>query len=544
MMKMRAFAVCCGLLAMCLPGFGAEPVVRTVRMLEGEHWWGLASGKGTEQPYTEKTDLRFDLFDTGYGNQTASFMVSDRGRVLWCDEQVVATVRGGTITWESRGTPIELTEDLGTLRDAYLFASKRHFPPSGRTPDPLFLSAPQYNTWVELTYNQNEKDVLAYAQSMLDNGLPPGILMIDDTWQLGYGTWQFDPRRFSDPKGMCDKLHAMGFKVMLWVCPWVSMDSPEYREITTGKHAADLSPTGFKGGFYLGKDGTPAACTWWNGKSAMLDFTDENAGKWFRLQLDRLQRDYGIDGFKFDGGEMHYYNGLYRAHDPEVSGGRQTQLYSKFAVEYPVSEYRCAWQMGGQPIVERLYDKGHTWPQLQLLVPDMLAAGILGHSFVCPDMAGGGSWVAFLPGAPFDAELFIRAVQIHALCGMMQFSASPWRVLKDESHRQLVRDAVTLRQKFAPYFLETAKDCAASGEPMIRYLAYAYPGQGYETIRDQFLLGERLLVAPVQVKGQTERQVEIPPGRWIGDDGVEVEGPKTLTVATPLARLPHFVRKD
>ena len=91
---MKTFFHCIGLMVMCLPGLGAEPVMRTVRMLEGEHWWGLASGKGSEQPYTEKTDLRFDLFDTGYGNQTASFMVSDRGRALWCDEQVVATVRG------------------------------------------------------------------------------------------------------------------------------------------------------------------------------------------------------------------------------------------------------------------------------------------------------------------------------------------------------------------------------------------------------------------------------------------------------------------
>ena len=47
------------------------------------------------------------------------------------------------------------------------------FPPSGKTPDLLFFSAPQYNTWIELTYHQNEKDILAYAQSMLDNGLPP-----------------------------------------------------------------------------------------------------------------------------------------------------------------------------------------------------------------------------------------------------------------------------------------------------------------------------------------------------------------------------------
>lgn len=536
---MKAPALFVGLIVVALTG-AAE--VKTVRMLEGEHWWGLASGKGTQQPYDAKTDLVFDLFADNYANQSASFLVSDRGRVLWCDEQVKATLRSGEIRFESRGAAVALTEGLGTLRDAYLFASKKYFPPSGRTPDELFFAAPQYNTWVELTYNQNEKDVLAYAQSMLDNGLPPGILMIDDTWQLGYGTWQFDPRRFADPKGMVRKLHGMGFKVMLWVCPWVSMDSPEYRELVTGKRAADRSETGIKGGFYLGEDGTPAACPWWNGKSALLDFTNPNAGKWFRRELDRLQRDYGIDGFKFDGGEMLFYNRGYVPHDKTASSGLQTQLYSRFAVEYPVSEYRNAWQMGGQPIVERLYDKGHTWQQLQLLVPDMLAAGILGHSFVCPDMAGGGSWTAFLPGAPFDAELFIRAVQIHALCGMMQFSASPWRVLKDEAHRQLVRDAVALRQKFAPYFLETAKACAASGEPMIRYLAYSYPGQGYEKIRDQFLLGDRLLVAPVQVKGQAERQVAIPPGKWLGDDGVEVEGPKTLTVSAPLSRLPHWTR--
>ena len=34
-------------------------------------------------------------------------------------------------------------------------------------------------------------DILAYAQSMLDNGVPAGVLMIDDTWQAGYGDWRF-----------------------------------------------------------------------------------------------------------------------------------------------------------------------------------------------------------------------------------------------------------------------------------------------------------------------------------------------------------------
>ena len=33
-------------------------------------------------------------------------------------------------------------------------------------------------------------------------------------------------------------------------------------------------------------------------------------------------------------------------------------------------------------------------------------------------------------------------------------------------------------------------------------------------MNDQFLLGEDILVAPVQTKGATERRVVIPPGQW------------------------------
>lgn len=512
-----------------------------VQMLEGEHWWGLASGKGTNQPYTQDTDIKLDLRVSGFGNQTASLMLSDKGRSIWCDEQVVAEIKCGVISLESKSQPIRLTEGHGTLKAAYAHASKTHFPTSGKAPDLMFISVPQYNTWMELTYNQNEKDIIAYAQSMLDNGLPPGVIMIDDTWQLDYGSWIFDPRRFSDPKGMCDKLHAMGFKVVLWVCPWVSMDSPEYREITTGKKPMDLKETMPKGGFYNGADGSPIAVRWWNGKSAMLDFTHPNAVRWFKRELDRLKRDYGIDGFKFDGGEVGFYAGL-TAHDAKASSGEQVKRYAQFAVDYPVSEYRSAWQMAGLPIVERLHDKLHSWQHLRLLIPDMLAAGILGHSFVCPDMAGGGSWAAFLPGAPVDEELFVRSVQVHALCGMMQLSASPWRILKSERNRQLVREAVALRQKFAGYFVEVAKASAASGEPMIRYMEYSYPGCGYGKINDQFMLGEDLLVAPALFKGCKTRQVAIPPGRWMGDDGVEIAGPKIVEAATPMERIPHWTR--
>ena len=546
-MKRRSLFLLSGLALTSLAAF-AE--VKEIRMLPAENWWGVMNYWGTKMPFDAATDLVMDIRKDGRANQYASFLVSDRGRCIWCEEQTCVTIRGGVIRMESGKEPVVVTEAGRTLRDAFRFASKTYFPPSGKTPDLLFFSAPQYNTWIELTYHQNEKDILAYAQSMLDNGLPPGVFMIDDTWQAGYGDWRFEPTRFSDPKGMCDKLHAMGFKVVLWMCPFVSADTPAFRRIAYGLNPDDVRGYPSHGGFFVTTDGKkdrgkfdrPVIHGWWNGYSAVLDFTHPNGRAWFTEQLDRLVRDFGADGFKFDGGalpNMPVNAKTYKA----VPNGEQARLYAEFALKYPVCEYRNAWRFQGQPVVERLHDKAHTWEALRKLIPDMVAGGLLGHPFMCPDMIGGGSHTAFLPGSPFDPELFVRSAQVHALCGMMQFSASPWRYLGAE-HQQIVRDIVKMRQeKFAKFFVELARGCGKTGEPMIRNLEYVFPHRGYAAIRDEFIMGERLLVAPVVEKGAESRAVEIPPGEWTADDGTAVTGPCRITVRAPLARLPYFTRR-
>ena len=511
------------------------------RMLSGENWWGLCSNFGRQMPFNEKSDFQCDLRISNYSHQSQSVLVSDKGRVLYCDTPVEATIGGGTVKFVSDRGKIILTEKAGkTLAEAFRFASKTYFPPSGEEPELLYFSAPQYNTWIELTYHQNEKDILAYAQSMLDHGLPPGIFMIDDTWQLGYGTWEFDPRRFSDPKGMVAKLHEMGFKVLLWMCPFVSMDSPAYRLLEFGVSPDTVKPQR-RGGFVTeGATGQAAAVRWWNGRSALVDLSHPNGHEWFVGQLNGLVRDYGIDGFKFDGGNVSDYAGT-RCQGKSLSLADQGALYASLALKYKGSECRNAFGFGGKPVVMRLHDKDHTWSAVERLIPDMLAAGMTGCPFICPDMIGGGEWKSFLPGAAFDPELFIRSAQIHALCPMMQISASPWRVL-DAEHQRMFKDAVLLRQKFAPSFVVLAKRAAKDGEPMMRTLEYAYPDCGYARVTDEFLMGEDLLVAPVVEKGAKTRKVVVPPGRWLGDDGKEVVGPVEIVVETPLARLPHFRR--
>ena len=519
--------------------YGTRELTTTVRMQPGEEWRGVATYYGAEMPFTEKTKLTIDIRRDGKSNQYASLLLSNRGRVIWCDKQAKFDFADGVIT-VTAPEAATVTEAGTTLRDAFRFASAKYFPPSGKTPDLAFFSAPQYNTWIELTYHQNEKDVLAYADSMLANGCPPGVLMIDDTWQFDYGTWVFDPRRFDDPKGMVKKLHDKGFKVILWMCPWVSMDSPSYRLLAYGRDP-DTVVRQPVGGLYLDANGKVASCDWWNGRSAMVDFTHPLGRKWFKDQLDRLVSDFGVDGFKLDGGALPHYNKGFVPHE-WMSGGDQANGFAAFALKYPVCEYRHAWKLGGKPIVERLHDKSHNWKDLAHLMPDLMAGGLLGHAFMCPDMVGGGEWTTFLPGSPFDPELFIRSAQVHALCGQMQFSASPWRVLKDSAHRQIIRDLVALRGTFAPRFVELAKEAGRTGEPMIRPLDYMFPGNGYGAVRDEFVMGDFLVVAPQIAKGAASREVIVPPGTWKLDDGRVVTGPSRLTVETPLARLPHMVK--
>ena len=524
-----------------------------VKIAPGENWWGLDNNFGRDMPFTEKTKFKCDLRKTNYGHQSLSLLVSDRGRLVWCDEPVEVKIAGGTIALESDKGEILLEEKAGrNLAEAFRSAAQRHFPVTGEEPELLYFSAPQYNTWIELTYHQNEKDILAYAKSMLDNGLPPGVFMIDDTWQAGYGDWRFEPTRFADPKGMMDKLHAMGYKVLLWMCPFVSMDTPAFRRVQWGYNPDDVRGWPTKGGFLAasakgGHRGVPppAPINWWNGVSALLDFTHPNAVAWFDEQLERLVKDYGADGFKFDGGEVSFYSGERAygkaafAHDPGVSAAAQSALYGKFALKYKGSEYRNAFGYAGKPVIMRLHDKAHNWEALGRLVPDMLAAGLVGCPYICPDMVGGGEWTAFLPGAPFSPELFIRSAQVQALCPMMQISASPWRYL-DARHQEIFRKTVQLRQKFAPRFVALAKQAAKDGEPIMRNMEYVFPGAGYAEIKDQFMMGETLLVAPVVEKGASSRKVVIPAGEWRADDGSVVEGPRTITVPVTLERLPYF----
>jgi alpha-glucosidase len=110
----------------------------------------------------------------------------------------------------------------------------------------------------------------------------------------------------------------------------------------------------------------------------------------------------------------------------------------------------------------------------------------------------------------------------------------------DEPHLKAVLKAVKVRQEHKDYILDLARESASTGEPVVRSMEYVFPHQGYERVNDQFLLGDRFLVAPVLEQGTHRREVIFPKGKWKGFNGNRYAGPARLPLAVPADKLCYF----
>ncbi len=515
------------------------------KMLENEYWYGGCCNEATTQPYDKNSDFHHE-YSHDCTTQGAPLYLSSKGRYIWSEDAFDVTIKNGEIMIES-DLDVTMNEAGSTLRDAYLGAMRAHFPFSGKVPELDFFKAAQYNSWMEFTYYPNQEGILKYAHTVVDSGFVPGILIIDEGWHNPYGDWSFDSRKFPDPKGMIKELHELGFKVMLWVVPYVTSTGVKF----ISKIRPDLNGDGTADSIFLRNEaGRPAIQEWWNGYSAILDFTNPVDCEFLESQLRTLMDEYGVDGFKFDGGSRTSYhpkrfiNGTPR----DFEGGKysplkQNQAWLAFGSRFAFHEYKDTFKGGGKPTVQRLMDRGHRWERdgINTIIPNSLVQGLLGHPFICPDMIGGGEWSYNVkPGFHIDEELFIRMAQASVFFPMMQFSWAPWRVLSKESWEIVARFG-RMHAEVAPEIIEIIKESAVSGEPVLRSMEYSYPGCGYERICDQYLCGEDILVCPVVTKGTFEKDVIIPEGEWVDELGNKfTKG--THRIPTPIERLPYFRR--
>lgn len=506
---------------------------KKIAIKSDEFWYPGVINDGYLFPLSDESEYYFDFRKNPSYNQVTPILLSNKGRALVIDEGIVK-IEGGTITVEAKD--IAYYDRESDLQDIYKFIAKRYFKAENAIPDTICFTSPQYCTWMVLKTNQNQQGILRYARNILKAGYKPGILIIDDTWQIDYGDWEFN-HRFEDPKSMVDELKSKGFKVVLWLVPYISPDSTAFKELSSFD------------GLLRCPDGELATARWWNADSYVVDLKNKRTVDWFSKKLRSLQDRYGIDGFKLDGGDESFLP------DSIEDGQEHNELWATF-YDCNIKELRSCYKCNGMAILQRLADKAHIWGVdriyneeskesflrygLSTVVPNSLLQGLFGYWYSCPDMVGGGLYVDFDKYEDVDKELFFHSLANELLMPALQFSYPIWE--KDEVLRERIGEMLLLRENFVPYILSLIESASKTHEPVVRYLEYQFPHQGFERVTDMFMLGDKYLVAPANKPGQREREIRFPKGTWRNYYTGEIySGGSTVSVS--MDKLPIFINE-
>jgi alpha-D-xyloside xylohydrolase len=177
---------------------------------------------------------------------------------------------------------------------------------------------------------------------------------------------------------------------------------------------------------------------------------------------------------------------------------------------------------------------------LACVLRSTLSIGMSGFPFYAHDIGG-------FSGLP-DGELYIRWAQLGLLSSHARTHGAPPREPWEfgEEVEDVVRRFVELRYRLLPYLWTESVAAGRTSLPVVRPLFVEFPDDPVcLDVDDQYLLGDRLLVAPVLEQGARSRRVYLPAGSWVDPfTGAVTEGGRFLTVDAPLDTVPMWLRGD
>ncbi len=487
----------------------------------GGHWYG--HGFAHVQPYPLETG-KIDNPSFAVNNIQSPIWLCSAGFAIFADTSGKLKV---SINKDSDGMlriiPTENPATIrifhgGTLPEAWRqLASRIGWP--NKPPSREFFEDSIFCTWTQYPRAITQERILDMARNIRKQGYPCSTLTIDDRWETCFGELSFSDK-FPEPEKMVKELHKLGFKVLLWVTPFVNVEARNHKELADAKI---LVPA---------KDGKGAALLkWWGGTAGLVDLTNPSARSWFKTQLIRMKKDYGVDGFKIDGGDAKYqpdiqissWNG-YRG-----ASGYLDELLSVFEEVAPnCCESRTAWMSQGRQIIWRQGGKDSHWGLdngLKAVVTLTMHMSLMGYDILMPDMIPGRvqTLQSDMP-LPTD-ELMIRWTEVSAFMPIMQFSYFPWNYSAETAGIACVYSRI--HRLLGKYL---AKNASFRKAPLIRPLWFDYPAvEEYYGIPDQYMLGKDLVVAPVLDTDLHSRNILLPPGKWReAITGESFDGPVTL----------------
>lgn len=358
-------------------------------------------------------------------------------------------------------------------------------------------------------------------------------------WNTRNGEFTWKTENFPDPRQMIDELHAQHLKVVLHTVIEGRRMSGSVAEPCTPDKAV---PSGRDS-----NDRWPAdravPCYW---------------------PYHKPLYDLGVDGFWPDQGD-----GL-----DAPSRLARIRMYWEGPQLWRPNERPFALHRNGSAGMQRYGaflwsgDVYSTWETLRTHVAVAINTGLSGIPFWGTDIGG------FVPTAEYTGELHVRWLQFGAFCPSFRAHGRNWHLrlpwgwntgrlgpaelrgytggaanpdpseLRNPLVEPIVKKYLELRYRLMPYTYTAARECCATGLPMMRALWLHHAEDPQAVARgDQFLWGRDILVSPVVEKGATVRRLYLPRGTWYDFWTQEKhEGGREIDCAVDLETMPLHVR--
>jgi alpha-D-xyloside xylohydrolase len=372
-------------------------------------------------------------------------------------------------------------------------------------------------------------ELLDDIHQLRSRNLPIGWVILDNPWESGafqsgcYGSLQFDPHVYPDPKGTIAAVHALGVRFMLWISPQLSRPG--------------CAEPGYPDGWLTGDDQT-----------YVRDLTNPAELADFEQRLRALVA-LGVDGFKGDRADE------VNLEPDRLAGGSGVQLQD----EYPLLYARAAtaalrsahgasfatlfrsFVPGSSAVLPGVLgpDQPQTFDGLTGSIRAVQTAGVAGDPVWGSDVGG-------YQGGTLTPTLFVRWAQFAALTPIFEVggagvNATFWDL--GAAAVDGLRRAAQLHYELVPYLYELAREASKTGMPIVRPLGLTWPGYARAWSHDlEFTVGDALLAAPV-TSNAAATSVYLPAGTWIDFfTGKAVAGGRIVTRASGPDDFPLYVR--
>ena len=434
----------------------------------------------------------------------------------------------------------------GECLDYYLFAGESmkdvitlYTNLTGRAPK---LPDWSFGLWLSTSFttDYDEKTVLSFVDGMRERGIDLSVFHFDCFWMKDshWCNFLWDSEMFPDPAGLIAKLHDRGLRVCVWINPYIAQESELFDEAA------------YNGYLIKKTDGSVWQSDLWQAGMGIVDFTNEEAAKWYQDKLKAVL-DTGVDCFKTDFGERIPTEGIVFADgsDPLRMHNFYTYLYNDTVFELLKAEkglgeavlFARSATAGCQKFPVHWGGDCHSdYPSMEQTIRGGLSLMLSGFSYWSHDIGG------FEDKSTPDVYKRWAAFGLLSSHSRLHGSTSyrvPWNY--DEESVDVLRHYTKLKKSLMPYINTAREEAETSGLPVMRPMVLEFQDDPVCAFLDrQYMLGKDILVAPVFSKDGTV-DFYLPKGTWTSIDGKDtkvLESGRFFKEQRGYLEMPVFIR--